>query len=78
MMHIRGFGLDGVCGMMPTMAGVDVFGAAMSVDEAAAKIFENGLQSTGFCLQKRRLIRNSEKDCVKTFSLLLVLKTPGN
>lgn len=47
-MHIRGFGLDGVCGMMPTMAGVDVFGAAMSVDEAAAKIFENGLQSTGF------------------------------
>lgn len=48
MMHIRGFGLDGVCGMMPTMAGVDVFGAAMSVDEAAAKIFENGLQSSGF------------------------------
>ena len=24
MMHIRGFGLDGVCGMMPTMAGDDI------------------------------------------------------
>jgi len=55
MMHIRGFGLDGVCGMMPTMAGVDVFGAAMSVDEAAAKIFENGLQSTGFLSSKAAL-----------------------
>jgi len=47
-MHIRGFGLDGVCGMMPVMAGRDVIGAAMAVEESAAKIFENGLQSSGF------------------------------
>ncbi|AVV37827.1 phage portal protein [Pantoea vagans] len=47
-MHIRGFGLDGVCGMMPMMTGRDVIGAAMSVEESAAKIFENGLQSSGF------------------------------
>ncbi|PQL04908.1 phage portal protein [Pantoea ananatis] len=47
-MHIRGFGLDGVCGLMPMMTGRDVIGAAMSVEEAAAKIFENGLQSSGF------------------------------
>ncbi|EHM42938.1 MULTISPECIES: phage portal protein [Hafnia] len=52
MMHIRGFGLDGVCGMMPLQAGKDVIGAAMAVDEAAAKIFENGLQSTGFLSSK--------------------------
>ena len=61
MMHIRGFGLDGVCGMMPTMAGVDVFGAAMSVDEAAAKIFENGLQSTGF-LSSENALTNDQRD----------------
>ncbi|MBT0720590.1 phage portal protein [Rosenbergiella collisarenosi] len=47
-MHIRGFGLDGVCGMMPMMAGKDVIGSAMAVEESAAKIFENGLQSSGF------------------------------
>jgi len=47
-MHIRGFGLDGICGMMPMMAGRDVIGAAMAVEESAAKIFENGLQSSGF------------------------------
>lgn len=61
MMHIRGFGLDGVCGMMPTMAGVDVFGAAMSVDEAAAKIFENGLQSTGFLSSKTSLSKEQRE-----------------
>lgn len=48
LMHIRGFGLDGVCGMMPMKEGRDVIGAAMAVEESAAKIFENGLQSSGF------------------------------
>lgn len=48
LMHIRGFGLDGVCGMMPMREGRDVIGAAMAVEESAAKIFENGLQSSGF------------------------------
>ncbi|MEE9684025.1 phage portal protein [Lelliottia amnigena] len=48
MMHIRGFGLDGVCGMMPMKTGRDVIGSAMAVEESAAKIFEQGLQSSGF------------------------------
>lgn len=47
-MHIRGFGLDGVCGMMPMNTGRDVIGSAMAVEESAAKIFEQGLQSSGF------------------------------
>ncbi|WP_312384234.1 phage portal protein [Atlantibacter subterraneus] len=48
LMHIRGFGLDGVCGMMPLSSGRDVIGSAMAVEESAAKIFEQGLQSSGF------------------------------
>ncbi|EIC82089.1 phage portal protein [Serratia sp. M24T3] len=55
LMHIRGFGLDGVCGMMPMRVGRDVIGAAMAVDEAAAKVFENGLQSSGFLSSKTDL-----------------------
>ncbi|MCL8555719.1 phage portal protein [Proteus mirabilis] len=47
-MHIRGFGMDGICGMIPVKIGRDVIGAALSVEESAAKIFENGLQSSGF------------------------------
>ncbi|PHM22287.1 phage portal protein [Xenorhabdus ehlersii] len=48
MMHIRGFGIDGLSGLIPIKTGRDVIGAALSTDEAAAKVFENGLQSSGF------------------------------
>ncbi len=54
-MHIRGFGLDGVCGMMPMMTGRDVIGSAMAVEESAAKIFEHGLQSSGFLSAEQAL-----------------------
>ncbi|WP_343514452.1 phage portal protein [Klebsiella quasipneumoniae] len=54
-MHIRGFGLDGVCGMMPMKTGRDVIGAAMAVEESAAKIFEQGLQSSGFLSSENAL-----------------------
>ncbi|XBS71151.1 phage portal protein [Acerihabitans sp. KWT182] len=54
-MHIRGFGLDGVCGLMPMSAGRDVVGAAMAVEESAAKIFENGIQNSGFISSKNAL-----------------------
>ncbi|WP_426577622.1 phage portal protein [Xenorhabdus stockiae] len=48
MMHIRGFGVDGLSGLIPVKTGRDVIGAALSTDEAAAKVFEHGLQSSGF------------------------------
>ncbi|WP_368300652.1 phage portal protein [Kluyvera sichuanensis] len=77
MMHIRGFGLDGVCGMMPTMAGVDVFGAAMSVDEAAAKIFENGLQSTGFLSSENALTKDQRDRLRKNLQSFIGSKNAG-
>ena len=77
MMHIRGFGLDGVCGMMPTMAGVDVFGAAMSVDEAAAKIFENGLQSTGFLSSKTALSKEQRARLRENLQAFIGSKNAG-
>ncbi|HCQ7757886.1 TPA: phage portal protein, partial [Citrobacter sedlakii] len=54
-MHIRGFGLDGVCGMIPMKTGRDVIGSAMAVEESAAKIFEQGLQSSGFLTAEQAL-----------------------
>ncbi|HGK5303028.1 TPA: phage portal protein [Salmonella enterica subsp. enterica serovar Thompson] len=77
MMHIRGFSLDGVCGMMPTMAGVDVFGAAMSVDEAAAKIFENGLQSTGFLSSKTALNKEQRERLRQNIQSFIGSKNAG-
>lgn len=61
MMHIRGFGLDGVCGMIPVNVGRDVFGAAMAVEESAAKIFENGIQTSGFFLSKNLLTKEQRE-----------------
>lgn len=61
MMHIRGFGLDGVCGMMPLSSGRDVFGSAMAVDESAAKIFENGLQTSGYISSKVALNKDQRE-----------------
>lgn len=46
-MHIRGFGLDGVCGMQPIMQGREIIGAATAANEASAKIFANGMQVSG-------------------------------
>ncbi|MFZ1874093.1 MAG: phage portal protein [Chania sp.] len=77
MMHIRGFGLDGVCGMMPLSSGRDVIGAAMAVDEAAAKIFENGLQSTGFLSSKTALNKEQRERLRKSLQSFIGSKNAG-
>ncbi|WP_334472997.1 phage portal protein [Arsenophonus sp. PmNCSU2021_1] len=48
MMHIRGFGLDGICGMMPLKTGREVFGSAMSLETTAARYFQKGMSASGF------------------------------
>lgn len=77
MMHIRGFGLDGVCGMMPLSSGRDVIGAAMAVDEAAAKIFENGLQSTGFLSSKTALNKEQRERLRKSLQSFIGSRNAG-
>lgn len=65
-MHIRGFGLDGVCGMIPVQMGRDVIGSAMSVEESAAKIFENGLQSSGF-LSSETALNEDQRNRIRKY-----------
>ncbi|WP_413732334.1 phage portal protein [Sodalis sp. RH20] len=77
MMHIRGFGLDGVCGMMPMHTGRDVFGAALAVDESAAKIFENGLQSTGFLSSETALTKEQRERLRKSLQTFAGSKNAG-
>jgi HK97 family phage portal protein len=47
MMHIRGFGTDGLLGLSPIAYGANVFGAARETDKAAAETFRDALRSTG-------------------------------
>ncbi len=65
-MHIRGFGLDGVCGMMPMKTGRDVIGSAMAVEESAAKIFEQGLQSSGF-LSAENALSDEQRERLRSY-----------
>lgn len=65
-MHIRGFGLDGVCGMMPMKTGRDVIGSAMAVEESAAKIFEQGLQSSGF-LSAENALTDEQRERLRSY-----------
>lgn len=70
-MHIRGFGMDGICGMIPVKIGRDVIGAALSVEESAAKIFENGLQSSGF-LSSEQSLNNEQRERIRSYLLSFV------
>lgn len=42
--HVKGFGLGGDVGLSPVSYARETFGAALATEEAAAKIFANGLQ----------------------------------
>lgn len=55
LMHIRGFGLDGVCGLHPVSTGRDIFGGAMSAEEAAGKVFAQGMQASGILSTDQKL-----------------------
>jgi len=62
LMHIRGFGLDGVCGIMPVKAGREVLGAAMSADEAAARVFAQGLQASGVLTNENGALKPEQRE----------------
>lgn len=64
-MHIRGFGVDGVAGLHPVQFGRDVIGSAMAADEAAGKVFQNGMQSSGFITHQAGLLKDSQRERVR-------------
>lgn len=65
-MHIRGFGLDGVCGLQPIAVGRDVIGASMSAEEAAAKVFAQGMQASGFLTHKNGALTQEQRERMRT------------
>lgn len=65
LMHIRGFGLDGVCGMLPVTVGRDIFGSAMSAEEAAAKVFAQGMQASGI-LSSDAVLKPEQREQLRT------------
>lgn len=54
-MHIRGFGIDGMCGLQPVMQAREIIGAATAANEASAKIFAQGMQVSGVLTAEAKL-----------------------
>lgn len=50
--HIRGFGFGGDAGLSPIAYARNSLGIAMSAEEAAGRVFQNGLQAAGFVTAK--------------------------
>jgi HK97 family phage portal protein len=64
-MHIRGFGLDGVCGADPLRYGRDVIGSAIAADEAAGVVFANGLQTSGFLTSDAGTLKPAQREEIR-------------
>lgn len=48
MMHIRGFGIDGLQGLSPVLTGRETVGSSTAADQSAGKFFKTGMQPSGF------------------------------
>ncbi len=59
--HIRGFGLDGVSGMMPVNTGKEVIGSASAANEASSKVFAQGMQASGFLSTDKTLTKDQRE-----------------
>ncbi|MDR5825799.1 phage portal protein [Caballeronia sp. LZ043] len=77
MMHIRGFGLDGVCGMHPIATGKELFGSAMAAEEAAARIFAQGMQASGFLSSEATLKPEQREQIRKSLNSFMGSQNAG-
>ena len=55
MLHLPGFGYDGVCGVSPIRAARQGLGLAMAAEEYGAKLFGSGSLATGVLQSEQRL-----------------------
>lgn len=53
--HLKGFGMGGDLGLSTVRYGAQTFGAAMATDEAAAKVFANGMHASGILSAEQKL-----------------------
>lgn len=64
-MHIRGFGLDGICGLQPIAAGREIIGAATAANEAAARIFSQGMQASGVLTTETGFLKPEQREQIR-------------
>lgn len=63
-MHIPGFGLDGLCGLSPIGYARQAIGTALAAEDVAAKLFDSGLLNGGL-IQAERELTEAEAKAIK-------------
>lgn len=63
--HLRGFGFGGDVGLSPIQFGAQAFGSAIAIDEAAAKLYGNGLQASGVLSSDKTLEKDQREQLQK-------------
>lgn len=76
--NIPGFSLDGIEGVSVIRYGVDVFGAAMSADNAAGSVFEKGLHPTTVWKFPTTLKDNQREDAREAIKKISGAVNAGN
>lgn len=64
MMHIRGFGIDGLAGLSPITQGRETVGSATAADQSAGKFFKKGMQPSGF-LSTDVQLKNEQREQIR-------------
>lgn len=64
-MHIRGFGLDGVCGLQPIEMGREIIGSAAAANEATARIFAQGMQASGVLTHEGGYLKPEQREQIR-------------
>lgn len=59
--HLRGFSFGGDVGLSPIQFGAQSFGSAIAIDEAAGKLYGNGLQASGVLSSDKTLDKDQRE-----------------
>lgn len=63
-LHIPGFGYDGLCGLSPIAAARQAIGTAIAAEQVAAKLYDSGLLNGGF-IQAERELKEGEAEKIR-------------
>jgi HK97 family phage portal protein len=71
MLHIKGFGIDGLTGASPVLFGRQTIGRSIATDQASGNVFRSGMSASGFISYDKALtpaIREEVRASVEKFT----------
>jgi HK97 family phage portal protein len=64
-LHIKGFGVDGLVGLSPIAAARQTLGRAIATDQASGGIFRSGISASGFITYEKSFLNDEQRDAVR-------------